>query len=75
MSSQLRRFTGINAVEMDTRDQYYVGLGGLPNAEGVMEMDAAIMDGQSMSYGAVMAIRCYSIEVAVVSRWCNSMGR
>lgn len=48
---------GINAVELDTQDQYFVGLGGLPNSEGTMEMDAAVMDGKTMTYGAVMAIR------------------
>jgi hypothetical protein len=36
---------GVNAVELDTQDQYFVGYGGLPNADGVMELDAAIMDG------------------------------
>lgn len=30
----------------DNRDQYYVGRGGYPNAEGVMELDAAIMAGK-----------------------------
>lgn len=54
--------TGINAVELDTEDQYFVGVGGLPNAEGVMELDAAIMDGNSMYFGAVMAIRCFFSE-------------
>lgn len=48
---------GITAVELDTQDQYFVGLGGLPNADGVMEYDAAIMDGKTMKYGAVMAVR------------------
>ena len=38
---------GVNAVELDTQDQYFVGYGGLPNADGVMELDAAIMDGNS----------------------------
>lgn len=50
---------GINAVELDTQDQYFVGLGGLPNSEGTMEMDAAVMDGKTMTYGAVMAIRYF----------------
>lgn len=36
---------GVRAVELDTQDQYYVGYGGLPNSDGSMEMDAAIMDG------------------------------
>ena len=34
---------GINVVELDTSEQFYVGYGGLPNADGTMEMDAAIM--------------------------------
>lgn len=49
--------SGITAVELDTQDQYFVGLGGLPNADGLMEFDAAVMDGKTMSYGAVLAIR------------------
>jgi isoaspartyl peptidase/L-asparaginase-like protein (Ntn-hydrolase superfamily) len=36
---------GINALELDTSEQTFVGYGGLPNAEGHMELDAAIMDG------------------------------
>ncbi|CAM9121842.1 unnamed protein product, partial [Ectocarpus fasciculatus] len=46
---------GVTAVELDTQDQYFVGLGGLPNANGQMEFDAAVMEGTSMSYGAVLA--------------------
>lgn len=48
---------GITAVELDTQDQYFVGLGGLPNSEGTMELDAAVMEGKTMRYGAVMAVR------------------
>eukprot|EP00752_Nemacystus_decipiens_P001486 g1460.t1 len=48
---------GVTAVEMDTQDQYYVGKGGLPNSDGVMEFDAAVMDGTTASYGAVFAVR------------------
>ncbi|CAM9175978.1 unnamed protein product [Ectocarpus sp. 6 AP-2014] len=47
---------GVTAVELDTQDQYFVGLGGLPNANGQMEFDAAVMEGTSMSYGAVLAV-------------------
>ena len=36
---------GVNAVELDTQEQYFVGYGGLPNENGIMELDAAIMDG------------------------------
>ena len=35
---------------------YFVGRGGAPNAEGVLQCDAAIMDGQRHSFGAVAAI-------------------
>lgn len=48
---------GVTAVEMDTQDQYYVGKGGLPNSDGVMEFDAAVMEGTTVSYGAVLAVR------------------
>lgn len=48
---------GVTAVEMDTDDQYYVGKGGLPNSDGVMEFDAAVMEGTTVSYGAVLAVR------------------
>eukprot|EP00611_Tribonema_gayanum_P001238 TRINITY_DN1090_c0_g2_i2.p1 TRINITY_DN1090_c0_g2~~TRINITY_DN1090_c0_g2_i2.p1 ORF type:complete len:327 (-),score=85.10 TRINITY_DN1090_c0_g2_i2:1131-2039(-) len=47
---------GINTVELDTQEQYYVGLGGLPNAKGDMELDAAVMCGEHLTYGAVMAL-------------------
>jgi N4-(beta-N-acetylglucosaminyl)-L-asparaginase len=46
---------GIRAVELDNDDQYYVGLGGYPNANGIMEVDAAIMD-HDCRYGAVMSL-------------------
>lgn len=58
--------TGITAVELDTKDQYFVGLGGLPNADGVMEFDAAVMDGKTMAYGAVMAIRLEIVPVELL---------
>ena len=31
-------------MELDDAEQYYVGVGGLPNALGVVECDAAMMD-------------------------------
>ncbi|MCL2866661.1 MAG: N(4)-(beta-N-acetylglucosaminyl)-L-asparaginase [Clostridia bacterium] len=31
-----------------------VGYGGLPNAQGIMELDAAYMDGETLGFGAVM---------------------
>ncbi len=35
----------MNAVELDNQEQYYVGYGGFPNADGRMELDAAVMEG------------------------------
>lgn len=55
---------GVNAVELDLGDQYFVGYGGLPNAKGVMELDAAIMDHESR-YGAVMALRNIRTPISV----------
>lgn len=48
---------GVNAVERDNEDQYFVGLGGLPNAEGCMEFDAAIMDGRCLVRNPPKAMR------------------
>lgn len=56
--------TGIQAVELDTKDQYFVGKGGLPNAEGDMELDAAIMD-HNARYGAVMALKRIPSPISV----------
>jgi N4-(beta-N-acetylglucosaminyl)-L-asparaginase len=64
---------GVKAVEFDEQDQYYVGYGGLPNRDGLMEMDAAIMDGgaglggePSVSrLGAVCALPCQRSAVTV----------
>jgi N4-(beta-N-acetylglucosaminyl)-L-asparaginase len=53
---------GIKAVELDERDQYFVGVGGLPNSEGVMELDAAIMDSRRR-YGAVMSLQSISTPI------------
>lgn len=47
---------GVNIVEDDPKDTS-VGYGGLPNEEGVVELDAAVMHGPSYRAGAVAAIR------------------
>ena len=47
---------GVNLVEDDPND-HSVGLGGLPNERGDVELDASVMDGPSCLSGAVGALR------------------
>ena len=47
---------GVNIVELDPRDNS-VGYGGLPNEEGVVELDASCMHGPTRRGGAVGALR------------------
>ncbi|MGP1273583.1 MAG: N(4)-(beta-N-acetylglucosaminyl)-L-asparaginase [Phycisphaerales bacterium] len=47
---------GCRVTEDDPRD-VSVGYGGLPNAEGVVELDAAVMDAETHRVGAVAALR------------------
>jgi len=46
---------GVNIVELDPEDSS-VGYGGLPNAEGVVQLDASVMHGPRKSAGAVGAL-------------------
>jgi len=75
---------GVNRVETDNQEQYYVGYGGFPNAEGEMELDAAIMCGTKRTYGAVCALqvreggrersergkKCIQKRDVCIARWC-----
>ena len=47
---------GVGIVEADPED-HTVGLGGIPNEEGVVELDAAVMHGPTHGGGAVASIR------------------
>lgn len=49
---------------------YYksVGYGGLPNEEMEVELDAAYMDGDTLSIGAVAAIKDYANPVSIARR-------
>ena len=38
---------------------YFVGRGGLPNSKGILECDAAVMDGDTCRFGAVAALQGY----------------
>jgi len=54
----------VSAVEADPRFDS-VGYGGLPNAEGEVELDAAYMDGDTLGFGAVMGVRRVRSPIAV----------
>lgn len=47
---------GVNLVENDPED-ISVGYGGLPNEDGVIELDASVMHGQTHNGGAVASLR------------------
>ena len=47
--------SGVNLVE-DDPDDVSVGYGGIPNEEGVVQLDASVMDGRTMKCGAVGAL-------------------
>jgi N4-(beta-N-acetylglucosaminyl)-L-asparaginase len=57
---------GVAVVEADPKD-HSVGYGGLPNEEGVVELDAAVMHGPTQGAGAVASIRNI-IHPAAVAR-------
>jgi len=46
---------GVNIVELDPEDTS-VGYGGLPNADGVVQLDASVMDGNLKKAGAVACL-------------------
>ena len=58
---------GINIVELDPKVTS-VGYGGRPNAEGLVELDAAIMDGPSHNAGAVAALRNIRRPISVARK-------
>lgn len=46
---------GANVIELDPEDSG-VGYGGLPNADGVVQLDASVMDGRTYNAGSVGAL-------------------
>src|SRR5699024_9993976 len=49
----------------DNPDYTSVGYGGLPNEQGVVELDAAYMDGATLNVGAVAGIRDFKNPISV----------
>jgi N4-(beta-N-acetylglucosaminyl)-L-asparaginase len=71
---------GVAIVEADPKD-HSVGLGGLPNEDGVVELDAAVMHGPTHGGGAVASLRNIAHPAAVArmvmqrSRHCLLVGK
>ncbi len=57
----------IRAVESNP-DDHTVGLGGLPNVLGVVELDASIMDGSTRAAGAVAGVRGIEHPISLARR-------
>ncbi len=63
--------TALDAVEAalraceDNLADPYIGTGGLPNAQGVVELDASLMVGSTRAFGAVAALQGYPHPVSV----------
>jgi beta-aspartyl-peptidase (threonine type) len=66
--------SAIDAVEAtirkceDNLDDVFLGTGGLPNAQGVVELDASIMVGSTRAFGAVGAIKNYPNPISIARR-------
>lgn len=58
---------GVNIVEEDPEDMS-VGYGGLPNEDGVVELDSCVMHGPSWNAGAVAALRGIKTPSRVAKR-------
>ena len=62
---------GVNIVELDPRDTS-VGYGGLPNEDGVVQLDASCIHGPTRRMGAVGALRGH--QDAVEGRATGDVG-
>lgn len=70
----LRGGTGLDAVEQGIRvtesdpDNASVGLGGIPNADGVVQLDACIMSGPGHRAGSVAAVSGFRHPISIARR-------
>ena len=66
--------SAIDAVEVGTRlvesnpQDETVGIGGIPNLLGQVELDASIMDGRTLAAGAVAALRGYEHPISIARK-------
>jgi beta-aspartyl-peptidase (threonine type) len=64
--------TAIRVVESNEAD-HYVGVGGLPNLLGEVELDASIMDGATRSAGAVGAVTGFPHPISIARAVCDRL--
>jgi len=64
--------TAIRLVEANEAD-HFVGVGGLPNLLGVVELDASIMDGATRRAGAVAAVTGFPHPISIARAVCERL--
>jgi beta-aspartyl-peptidase (threonine type) len=62
----------VRVVEADEAD-HYVGVGGLPNLLGEVELDASIMDGATRRAGAVAAVTGFPHPISIARAVCDRL--
>ena len=62
----------VRVVEANEAD-HYVGVGGLPNLLGEVELDASIMDGATLRAGAVAAVRGFPHPISIARAVCDRL--
>ncbi len=62
----------VRVVESNEAD-HYVGVGGLPNLLGEVELDASIMDGATRRAGAVGAVRGFPHPISIARAVCDQL--